>query len=355
MLMEFAVDSNALVKLLSLVFNNAVKFTREGKISLTAAIMTPACRFVLFTIADTGEGIPKDFLPRIFEPFTREDESLTRQRDGLGLGLLVAKGLSHVMGGNLWCERTSTDGPNKGSEFRIKLPLTPGDASSMPGTPVVNPNTPPANAQISMLPSLLSNRLPDAIHGRTSPFTTSPLRPPSPSPPPPLPIASVPSPPQGPRPIRIAPAMHSLPPYDPDLASKLPLRILVVEDNKINRMLLTGMLRKFGYRDVLDARDGEKAVAIMAAHHDPPVNVILMDLWMPLMDGYEATRRILEMPRYAPDPDGRKKLTVLAVSADATTEAMEKSRSVGMEGFMSKPYRMTDLEKLLIEFCSPHG
>jgi CheY-like chemotaxis protein len=113
------------------------------------------------------------------------------------------------------------------------------------------------------------------------------------------------------------------------------------------------MLRKFGYRDALDARDGEKAVAIMAAPRSPPVNVILMDLWMPLMDGYEATRRILEMPQYAPGPDGRKKLTILAVSADATAEAMERSRSVGMEGFMSKPYRMVDLERLLVDFCSP--
>lgn len=132
----------------------------------------------------------------------------------------------------------------------------------------------------------------------------------------------------------------------------MPLRILVAEDNKINRKLLMSMLKKLGYTEIFEACDGLEAVGIMDVDRELPVDVILMDLWMPRLDGYEATKRILAMPRYAKGLDGKKKITVLAVSADATTEALEKTSAVGMEGFMTKPYKLVDLERLLIEYCA---
>jgi CheY-like chemotaxis protein len=338
------------------VFHNAVKFTENGKISVTAAIMNPASRFVLFTITDTGEGIPDDFLPKLFKAFSREDESLTRLRDGLGLGLLVAKGISRKMGGDLWCERTSIDGPNKGSEFRIRLPLTPGDALSAPGTPLVNPNTPLITPPISNLPNPLSNWSLDSGQMRPSPFTGPPLHDEqsrSSPPPPPQPRM------RDPEPMRLIPSSPSKRkgskitlPHDKNLGKKIPLHILVAEDNRINRRLLISMLKKLGYSDIWEARDGAEAVEMMAMERIPPIDVILMDLWMPRMDGYEASERILSMPRYAKGPDGRKKLTILAVSADATEEAMQKTSRVGMEGFMTKPYKLIDLERLLVEFCT---
>jgi CheY-like chemotaxis protein len=89
----------------------------------------------------------------------------------------------------------------------------------------------------------------------------------------------------------------SNPEIDSNLATKYPLNFLVAEDNKINRKLLVSMLSKFGYRKISEAHDGAEAVRQMAlprAHHDQ-IDVVLMDLWMPLMDGYEATERILKM------------------------------------------------------------
>ena len=163
------VDGNALTKLLSSVFHNAVKFTGNGGVSVTVEVMNTTGPQVLFSIADTGEGIPGEFLPRLFKAFSREDASMTRQRDGLGLGLLVAKGIARKMGGDLWCERTSTGGPDRGSEFRFRLPLTLADASSTPGTPVVDPNTPAVTPPLSMLPNPLSNWSLDI--SRQSPFT----------------------------------------------------------------------------------------------------------------------------------------------------------------------------------------
>ena len=128
-----------------------------------------------------------------------------------------------------------------------------------------------------------------------------------------------------------------------------------------------------------EAYDGAEAVHQMSidrvARGEKPIDVILMDLWMPNMDGYEATQRI-----FANEKDQRGKLaekkhrkrsartdttddddrarrkmdgvTVLAVSADVTDSALERAREVGMEGFMTKPYKLLDLERLILEYCA---
>jgi len=202
------------------------------------------------------------------------------------------------------------------------------------------------------------------------------------------------------------------------LATKYPLTFLVAEDNKINRKLLSNMLGKLGYTDIYEAYDGAEAVYQMSidrpARGEKPIDVILMDLWMPNMDGYEATQRIFahekEKEEYemlkrahakgkgtgcAPriksgsvgggilDADNetacaafdngeevqqdeeeeeeeeeeefRRKVTVLAVSADVTDSALERASEVGMEGFMPKPYKLLDLERLILEYCVGQG
>ena len=232
------------MKMISSVFHNAFKFTPSGRITLNASVN--ACRQITFSIVDTGDGIPNDFLPDLFKPFSTEDESLTRPREGLGLGLYVAKGIARKMGGDLWCERSATEGDNRGSEFRIRLPITPADASgSTPSTP----NPTPTEVTVALPPD------PSAI---------KPARPVTPM--------------QNPPKRKLS--------FDPDLAKKLPLRILVVEDNRINRALLCSMLKRLGYNDIEEARDGVEAVEIFTAAlaEGPPqrrFDLVLMDLWMP--------------------------------------------------------------------------
>ncbi len=324
-----------LSKLLSSVFHNAVKFTPHGRISVTATTSSPTSE-IIFSIEDTGEGIPEAFIPDLFKPFSREDVSLTRHRDGLGLGLMVAKGIARKMGGDLWCERTSTELGRSGSEFRIRLPIILSESTAV--------DTQMSNDVLDSRPS----SVPDTLMRRPQP---SPL--PSRS----HTVAS----PQGLSTSVAKPGKRRKPlPFDTELGKKLPLKILVVEDNRINRNLLCSMLKRLGYSDVDEARDGIEAVEIFTSSLEEGEGVydlVLMDLWMPRMDGFDATDRIMKMARDKGGggpkkgmPDGG--VIVLAVSADATEEARAKAAEKGVKGFVGKPFGMTELERAIWEYCA---
>ncbi|TKA60799.1 hypothetical protein B0A49_11560 [Cryomyces minteri] len=229
------VDEKDLAKLISCVFLNAIKFTDQGRITLRARL-SPKGRYIIINVKDTGPGIPAAFLPNLFKPFSREDDSLTHSSS----------------------RRTSLSG-----------------------------------------------------HSRRTARTSFD--------------------------------------FDRNLSKKHPLTFLVAEDNMINRKLLVSMLGKFGYKTIHEAYDGVEAVRQMAIERakGQEIDVVLMDLWMPFMDGYEATERILSM-----DTNGNRKPTVLAVTADVTDGALEKAAEVGMKGFMTKPYKLLDLERLILEYCA---
>jgi len=162
--------------------------------------------------------------------------------------------------------------------------------------------------------------------------------------------------------------------FDRKLAEKHPLSFLVAEDNKINRKLLVSMLSKLGYEEVYEAFDGREAVRQMKEmiaskgdkqHHESPlqacesrkrVDMILMDLWMPEMDGYAATEQILDLFKFGSASEGTSMgmspPAVIAVSADVTEQAISRATAAGMEGFMTKPYKLVDLQRLIEEVCN---
>ncbi|KAL1634194.1 hypothetical protein SLS56_002498 [Neofusicoccum ribis] len=291
------IDERDLAKMISCVFLNAVKFTEEGRILLTARLnTTPKHRYIVITVDDSGTGIPEAFIPNLFKAFSREDDSLTRQSEGLGLGLLVAKGLARKLGGDLFCSRSETSGPNRGSEFEIR-PTKHAD-----GIKVAIGKAKDTHDESTHIGS---------ARRRTSVKKNT---------------------------------------FDRDLALRHPLNFLVAEDNKINRKLLVNMLQKLGYQNVREAYDGADAVRQMSAARDSGhhIDVVLMDLWMPLMDGYEAAERILAMEH---DGAVTNRPKILAVSADVTDAALERAARSGMTGFMTKPYKLMDLEKLIVQYC----
>ncbi|QIX00263.1 hypothetical protein AMS68_005780 [Peltaster fructicola] len=352
-------DEKDFSKLVSCVVLNAIKFTNsnDGCIKVDAGLAHNG-RYLSIKITDNGPGIPVDFLPKLFKAFSQENGSITRQSDGLGLGLMVAKGISRKLGGDLMCIRTETDLASHGSEFEIKLPMTPGDAISRSSSPAGTPPLQKQELHHSPQPRRLSSppRTDGACELRRDSSDVARAE-----------VVSnldhINSIPNG----QTTPAEQKRPvlnklhrsngllrtasnfEIDRELATKFPLRVLVAEDNKINRKLLVSMLSKFGYRDVLEAHDGAEAVRQMATQlaNGSSVDIILMDLWMPTMDGYEATARILKMDWTG----GITGPTVLAVTADVTDGALERAAQVGMKGFMTKPYKLQDLQRLITEFC----
>lgn len=367
-------DEKDLAKLISCVFLNAVKFTSQGSVHLFAK-MSPKGRYVVIKCTDTGPGIPAAFLPRLFQPFSQEDPSLTRQSEGLGLGLLVAKGLARKLGGDLFCIRADTEGPSQGSQFEMRIPVTPGETISRPsspfGTPQPNrqrqsnsldsdgrPSPTPAYARRKSNTNTSAATRPNRddtpatmTHSKSEPSKARPTLEHRQSIGHPFPIPPLP---RNIRPTGMRKSSATLGGIDRELAKKYPLTFLVAEDNKINRKLLVSMLAKFGYKTIHEAYDGAEAVRQMTKHQH--VDVVLMDLWMPFMDGYEATEKILAM-EYGKNGvvNGRGGPTVLAVTADVTDAALERAAKVGMKGFMTKPFKLMDLQRLIQEYCSRSG
>lgn len=349
------IDERDLAKMVSCLALNAIKFTHDGSITLQATLSAKG-RYIVINIKDTGSGIPAAFLPNLFKPFSREDDSTTRQSEGLGLGLMVAKGIARKLGGDLFCLRSHVTGPNRGSEFEMRVPLAPGEVCSRPSTPFGSP-TLSIKSRMSVereIPRLDINQTPI-----TPPLIHEPFK--AEHEPPSIAAQSIPTHDIGlPTPHRSSSPPHhrrgvsselDIPPAE--LAKHLPLNFLVVDDNAINRRVLVNMLGRLGYKNVVTAFNGQDAIETMRHNLSAPsseaIDVVLMDLWMPLLDGFQAAEAILAMPEYLL---AGKKPTILAVSADVTDIALEKAVSSGMSGFITKPFVSRDLVRMIRTYCA---
>jgi CheY-like chemotaxis protein/anti-sigma regulatory factor (Ser/Thr protein kinase) len=304
--------------------DNAIKFTESGKITITVK-MGRGSQVVEIWVVDTGCGIAEESRSNLFKPHFQEDASISRSRDGLGLSLFNAK--AHVrknLGGDVTLERSDTDGPSKGSEFLIRLRITTLDTINLDAALV---GTPP--------PTFLQRRSSPAIETVAS----API---SFEPPPTSGMLILPKSPKPTPRRRVA--------LNPKLAKEYPLNILIAEDNAINRNVAIGSLNKLGYsnQNITVAFDGLEAVnKYKASLSSPPAerfDAILMDIWMPNMDGYEATTKIMDIAKAHGETT-----KIIAVTADITSDSIDRAKAAGMQGFLAKPYKVLDIEHLIVE------
>lgn len=305
--------------------DNAIKFTEQGSIRIGVK-MSRTAPVIEIWVADTGCGILKESQSNIFKPHFQQDSSISRSRDGLGLSLFNAKAqVRKNLGGDVTLERSETSGPNKGSEFLIRLPISSLE-SGLIYTPFVGTSSPPPG---SRSPPRHEINIPAKIN--ITELTSTPT------------LARI----QVPR-----PSARKRQSFNPKLAKDYPLNILVAEDNAINRNVAIGSLNKLGYTTctITVAFDGAEAVKkYQQSLEKPPkerYHAVLMDIWMPNMDGYEATRQIVEL---ASESGEGERLKVFAVTADVTSESIDRAKAAGMHSFLAKPYKVADIERLIVE------
>ncbi|WP_081035773.1 ATP-binding protein [Rhodobacter capsulatus] len=270
--------------LLNLV-GNAIKFTRDGTITLEAEYHRDQGQLE-YRVIDTGIGIPPGETERIFDDFVTLDPELSREATGSGLGLSIARRLMRAMRGQIGVESD----PGQGSAFWITLPAPV--VLSMPApvapVPVVKPPAPPALAAAA-------GSAPCSADG------------------------------------------------SPALRLSMPIEVLVVEDNDINRVVLCEMLRRAGH-SIAEARDGVEAVEKAAERR---YDVILIDLNMPRMNGVDATEAI----RAGTGPN--HETPIIAVTANVLPEARNRLEAAGVCRVISKPITRKMLDQVLAEELCP--
>ena len=361
-------DPTRVRQIVSNLLSNALKFTRFGRVDLIVACCKDG---ISIRVRDTGIGIAEDAQARIFQPFAQAEVGITREYGGTGLGLALTRRLCEAMHGKLTLQ--SKEG--FGSEFCAQLPLP---AHAQAGSqPVLDGRIVALTPASSGLQQMLSQWLPawglgyqrldtDAsLHGVDADLLISDcpecllgMRPAISTPillvtaygnflpheqaqrlMPLLQIA---------RPLArnglLQVLRHILHSDDGDLhgsaqtqaARESTARVLLVEDNPVNQMVAKGMLAKLGYQ-VLVAAHGAEALEVL---EQEPIDLILMDCNMPVMDGYEASRRIRSNGRWL-------ELPIVALTANALSDERERCRAAGMNDYLAKPFRREELAVML--------
>ena len=351
-------DPTRLRQVLSNLANNAIKFTETGGVLLT---IEPDGAGFLFSVIDTGPGIPEDKLPKLFEAFSQADQSTTRKHGGTGLGLTICDRLVRAMEG----EWRLSSRLGEGSTFAFHAPLQaagPAIEPDVDGERVqvaidgVGPMT--ERALVRYLDALGIARAADldaaaaVFRGPDAPATERPS----------VVIASARDEiPAGQtvmhRPVRRSDVMAlarqiraggalSLDEVGPDTAATVQFpgaRVLVVDDSDVNREVASEALQLLGVTAAV-AGDGLQAVEQLRVER---FDLVLMDGSMPVLDGFEASRRI----RAEEAEQGRARTPILALTAHVVGSAADAWRTAGMDGVIHKPFSVGDLVKALQLHC----
>jgi signal transduction histidine kinase/CheY-like chemotaxis protein len=385
-------DPMRLRQILVNLLGNAIKFTAKGEIAINVESKGREEKGynLLFSVTDTGIGISKEGLEKLFKSFQQVDTSTTRRYGGTGLGLVISKRLAEFMGGTIWVESD----PGSGSTFFFSVILkasetaAPAHQSPRPGilsfhtALIVDDNA--TNRRILEIQLSLWGMKPTSassgaeglrkiaqqnfdvvlvdfqMPGMNGVTLARKIRERTPTP---LILLSSSGEMitgedanlfqiQISKPIRHSGLFNALldiigtesrqPPqisekkFDRSLAVKHPLRILLAEDNSVNQQVGLLMLSQMGYHADL-ATDGESALGAVEKN---PYDLILMDIQMPTMNGIDAARIIR-------DRLGAKCPSIFALTAEALEGDKERFLALGFDGYLSKPLQTHTLKNAL--------
>ncbi|HEV8109222.1 MAG TPA: HAMP domain-containing protein, partial [Burkholderiales bacterium] len=275
-------DAKRLQQIITNLLSNAFKFTSKGKVSLEARaaeagwspghpVLSNAGTVVAISVIDTGIGIPSSKQRLIFEAFQQADGTTSREYGGTGLGLSISRELARLLGGEIRVHSA----PGEGSTFVLYLPLAYQPAVAEPGFERDSPEELAAYTPAPMSVSTLEAE-------------------------------------------EVAPQAAS------ELAEK---RVLVVDDDIRNVFALTSALEQHGMR-VLHAESGKEGIEVLKRARD--IDVVLMDVMMPGLDGFDTMRIVRQL-------DGYKSLPIIAVTAKAMVGDRDKCIEAGANDYIAKP------------------
>lgn len=271
--LSISTDEGKLRQVLINLLGNAIKFTKQGSVTLRARLAdqslrhlpdrsaSPAPVILTFEVEDTGAGIAPEELGKLFKPF-QQTQSGIRATEGTGLGLTISRKYIEMMGGEI----TVQSAPGVGSCFSFYIPTSVVECAIPNSAPAID----------------VTRKVVGLVAGQPS------------------------------------------------------YRILVVEDHPANRMLLSRLLAPIGF-ELREAKDGQEAIAVWQSWNP---DLIFMDIQMPIMNGYETTRRIREQEARLGNP---KATRILALTASAFEEQRKEILAAGCDDFIRKPFKVPEL------------
>ena len=321
---------------------NAIKFTAQGRVGIEvraapAASDRRAGVRLAIRVTDTGSGITPDQLERLFERFVQVDGSDTRRHGGSGLGLYIVRELAQRMGGGV----SARSVPGLGSMFEVTVELAQPSGAALAGWNAKQAESELAQAAADRQHQQLVFGAHEGISINAGGIAAAGG----------VPLAGVAS--AGMAPAGVASAgLASAGVPAAGLAADgaraeaahdaaASRKVLLVEDNEINRMVARGMLATSGH-EVIEAADGVQALACHAAQ---TFDCILMDIQMPVMGGIEATRQI----RAREAALGSSPVPIIALTANAMQGDRERFLAAGMNDFLAKPYERAELLAVLAQ------
>ena len=292
-------DPGRLKQILSHLIDNAVKFTEAGGVTLDVDLPQETHRQLelRFDVRDTGVGFAKDRFDHLLQAFSQGDSTSTRKYAGMGLGLTIADALVTSMSGRLWAESS----PGQGSTFSFTVRLGREDGQPRPSLRTLGRST--REVGVGLPPKSLSNRAPTRALDEAMPR------------------------------LDVGGARERA---RERLAG---CRVLLVEDNELNQHIATELLRQVGV-DVDIAGTGHEALETLA---EQSYDAVLMDLQMPEMNGYDATRTIRLDPKH-------HALPVIAMTANVRPVDRERCAAAGMNDHLSKPIDREQLYQALMRW-----
>lgn len=257
-------DPHRLAQILINLLGNAIKFTHEGKVTITTTIknQSPESATLSFEIRDTGIGIAPEQLESIYERFSQATSATSREYGGTGLGLTISRELAELQGGSMQVQSIL----GAGSTFTVEIPYKLSVEKDLP-----------------------------KIHA----------------------------------PVSDAAFVHFM-----------DAQVLVADDNRINQMVAEATLKKWNIQ-VTVVNNGREAVEAAGQNH---YDLVLMDLKMPEMDGFEAVIHIRDLP------EPFNQVPVIAMTASAMNAERENCMNTGFNEYISKPFIPGDLYRIISIF-----